>query len=314
MVSKLIEVNKLSKSFGSFSAVKNVSFSVEKGEVLGFLGPNGAGKSTSMRMITGFLPATSGTATICGHDIAQNPIEARKNIGYLPEGGPLYNDMTPASFLKFICNIRGLDKNKSKERTDFVVEKLALDKVYYQTIETLSKGFKRRVALAQAIIHDPKVLILDEPTDGLDPNQKLQVHELISLMSKDKVVVISTHILEEVEAICSRAIIISNGQLLKSGTPDELAAQATSHNNVVINFAKYADAKIIDKLKSIKNVSDAIEDSSSNKVTLLPNNGKSIIADVSKHIKSNNLDVIEFYKVSGNLTEAFRNITQTSNK
>lgn len=313
-MTKLINVKNLSKDFGEFNAVNNISFSVDKGEVLGFLGPNGAGKSTTMRMITGFISPTSGTCSVCDFDIKENPIEARKNIGYLPEGGPLYNDMTPSSFLKFICNIRGLNKSETRERIDFVVDKLALNKVYYQTIETLSKGFKRRVALSQAIIHDPKVLILDEPTDGLDPNQKQEVHNLISLMSKDKVVIISTHILEEVEAICNRAIIIANGKLLKTGTPKDLASESLSHNNVVIRFEKEVNDKTLKAIKGIKNVNQVKQNSNNPyEYQILPNNGKSIISDVSKYVNDNKIRIVECYNKSGNLTEAFRSITQNKN-
>ena len=207
-MSSLVSVKNLHKDFAGFQAVKGVSFSVEKGQVLGFLGPNGAGKTTTMRMITGYLDPTSGNVKVGGVDVSENPLEAKRQIGYLPEGGPIYGDMTPASFLHFISKIRGLSDSKRKERMDFVVDKLGISDVFYKTIETLSKGYKRRVAFAQAILHDPKVLILDEPTDGLDPNQKYDVRQLILQMAKEKAIVISTHILEEVDAVCTNAIII----------------------------------------------------------------------------------------------------------
>jgi len=218
----MIEVKKLRRSFGPVVAVDGISFSVEKGQVLGLLGPNGAGKSTAMRMLACFLRPDSGTATICGYDIQQNPIEIRKSIGYLAENVPAYNEMTVGSFLDFVCDAREIKGNARKKALDRIVPICSIESVYHQTIETLSKGYKRRVGLAQALIHDPEVLILDEPTDGLDPNQKHEVRKLINKMSKDKCIIISTHILEEVEAVCSRTIIIAKGKILVDSTPEEL--------------------------------------------------------------------------------------------
>jgi ABC-2 type transport system ATP-binding protein len=218
----MIEVKKLRRSFGPVVAVDGISFSVEKGQVLGLLGPNGAGKSTAMRMLACFLRPNSGTANICGYDIQQNPIEVRKSLGYLAENVPAYNEMTVGSFLDFICDAREIKGNARKKALDKVVPICSIESVYHQTIETLSKGYKRRVGLAQALIHDPGVLILDEPTDGLDPNQKHEVRKLINKMSKEKCIIISTHILEEVEAVCSRTIIIAKGKILVDSTPEEL--------------------------------------------------------------------------------------------
>jgi len=194
--------------------------------VLGFLGPNGAGKSTTMKMITGFLTPTSGTAKICGFDILSQPIEAKKKIGYLPEGAPAYPDMNPEEFLNFIAEIRGLRGDAKTKRVREVIEKVNLGNVAHQSIDTLSKGYKRRVGLAQAILHDPDVLILDEPTDGLDPNQKHEVRTLIKAMAKEKVIILSTHILEEVDAVCTRAMIIANGKIVADGTPEQLEAKS----------------------------------------------------------------------------------------
>jgi ABC-2 type transport system ATP-binding protein len=218
----MIKIKELRKRFGPIVAVDGVSFEVEKGQVLGFLGPNGAGKSTVMRMLACFLRPDSGTAQICGFDILKNPIEVRQNVGYLAENVPAYNEMTVGAFLNFICDARALAGQKRKEALDKVVSMCHIESVYHQTIETLSKGYKRRVGLAQALIHDPLVLILDEPTDGLDPNQKHEVRNLISKMAKDKCIVVSTHILEEVEAVCDRAIIIAKGKILVDSTPDKL--------------------------------------------------------------------------------------------
>lgn len=224
----MIKIKNLSKKFGHLTAVEDISFQVEPGEVLGFLGPNGAGKSTTMKMITGFLAPTSGDIEVCGFNVNDKPIEVKKRIGYLPEGAPSYGEMSPAQYLGFISQVRQLSGQTKIERTKEVIERLHLDKVLNQSIETLSKGFKRRVGLAQAILHDPEVLILDEPTDGLDPNQKFEVRELIKSIAPNKVIIISTHILSEVDAICSRAIIIADGKILADDTPEGLRNKSTS--------------------------------------------------------------------------------------
>ncbi len=224
----MLKVEKLKKRFGSFLAVKEISFSVGKGEVLGFLGPNGAGKSTTMRMITGFIPPTSGTAEICGHDIIKDPVGAKSVLGYLPEAAPSYRAMTVCDFLAFIAKIRGYSGAEAKARVEKAIVDAKLTGVARQTIETLSKGYRQRTCFAQAILHDPKVLIMDEPTDGLDPNQKFVVREMIKNMAKEKAIIISTHILEEVDAVCTRAIIIANGEIKADGTPEKLRAMDPS--------------------------------------------------------------------------------------
>ena len=224
--SPAIEVRGLDKRFGPIHAVRNISFSVNHGEVLGFLGPNGAGKSTTMKMITGFLEPTDGTVLVNGHDVLTDPISVKASIGYLPEGAPAYAEMTVIRFLEFIAEIRGFNGAEKQQRIDKVINQVHLDTVLDQTVDTLSKGFKRRVGVAQALLHDPDVLIMDEPTDGLDPNQKHEVRSLIKEMAENKAIVISTHILEEVDAVCSRAIIIAAGQILFDGTPAELRAQS----------------------------------------------------------------------------------------
>jgi ABC-2 type transport system ATP-binding protein len=218
----MISVKDLRRRFGSIVAVDGISFEVDKGDVLGFLGPNGAGKTTAMRMIACFLPPDAGTATVCGHDILREPIKVQQSLGYLAENAPAYNEMTVGSFLNFVCDARQVFGRPRKEALDRIVVLCAIESVYHQTIETLSKGYRRRVGLAQALIHDPPVLILDEPTDGLDPNQKHEVRQLISKMAKDKCIVVSTHILEEVEAVCNRTIIIQRGRILVDSTPEEL--------------------------------------------------------------------------------------------
>lgn len=222
----MIEVAKLSKRFGSKVAVDNLSFTVNKGEVLGFLGPNGAGKSTTMRMVTGFIPPTSGDAKVCGISITENPSAAKRKIGYLPESAPLYNDMTVTSFLRFCASIRGLVGVEKNEAVESAIETCFLTSVAHQSIDTLSKGYRHRTCLAQALLHDPEVLILDEPTDGLDPNQKFEVRQLIKRLGETKAILFSTHILEEVEAACTRAVIVDRGIIVADGTPAELIAQS----------------------------------------------------------------------------------------
>ena len=224
----MIDCQGLTKLYGQLRAVDDLSFRVQPGEVLGFLGPNGAGKTTTMRIVAGFLPATDGRVTVCGFDVETQATDAKRRIGYLPEGAPCYPEMTPRTFLEFIASAREVAPQKRKSRLDEVFQLLHLEKVLDQTIDTLSKGYKRRVGLAQAIVHDPEVLILDEPTDGLDPNQKHEVRELIGRMAKSKIIVISTHLLEEVEAVCNRAIIIAHGKILADDTPQGLAGRVPS--------------------------------------------------------------------------------------
>ncbi len=245
-----IKVQNLHRYFGNIHAVRGLSFSVNRGEVLGFLGPNGAGKSTTMKMITGYLNASSGTIQVCGHDITQDPIAIKRSIGYLPEGAPTYGEMTVIDFLQFIADVRALSREQRRQRIDQVVQDIHLDSVLHQSIETLSKGFKRRVGLAQAILHDPPVLIMDEPTDGLDPNQKHEVRALIRNMAAEKAIIISTHILEEVDTVCNRAIIIASGELLFNGTPEELRARS-GQNDIdhafreltMKHYAEHGDSK-----------------------------------------------------------------------
>lgn len=221
-----IEVKGLDRYFGPIHAVRDISFSINRGEVLGFLGPNGAGKSTTMKMITGFLEPSGGTVSVNGYDVTEYPLEVKSSIGYLPEGAPSYGEMTVRQFLEFIADIRGFNGNEKKTRVDNVIKEINLESVVNQTIETLSKGYNRRVGVAQAILHDPEILIMDEPTDGLDPNQKHEVRKLIRDMSHNKAIIISTHILEEVDAVCTRAIIIAKGRILFDGTPAELRSRS----------------------------------------------------------------------------------------
>src|SRR5689334_13145306 len=253
----MIKVENLVKTFGPKRAVDGISFSVERGEVLGFLGPNGAGKSTSMRMITGFIPPTEGAITVGGFNIVDNPIPAKRLIGYLPENAPAYTDMTVAGFLGFAAELRGLRKEAKAKAVDRVVEMCFLEAVRHQSIDTLSKGYRHRTCFAQSIIHDPEILILDEPTDGLDPNQKHEVRQLIRRMGEKKVIIFSTHILEEVEAACSRAIIIDRGQIVANGTPQELKQRSDVAGAVSLRVLGVAADSVKQRLSGVSGVSKA---------------------------------------------------------
>jgi ABC-2 type transport system ATP-binding protein len=307
----MIDICSLTKQFGPLTAVDNVSFSVQRGEVLGFLGPNGAGKSTTMKMVTGFLRPTGGTAVVCGHDVVEDPLAVKEKIGYLPEGAPAYPDMTPESFLKFVSEIRGIKGADRRRRIDEVVQLVHLEGVMRQTIETLSKGFKRRVGLAQAILHDPDVLIMDEPTDGLDPNQKHEVRTLISQMAPRKAIVLSTHILEEVEAVCTRAVIINRGVIVADGTPAQLQARSRYHNAVALTLrAPGASARDeLARLAHVASVEQSSADDGKISFTIFPKGQRSIVADVSQHARSRGWEVAEIRVEAGRLDEVFRTIT-----
>jgi ABC-2 type transport system ATP-binding protein len=311
-MSDLIEVVSLSKRFGSIVAVDDVTFSVPRGVVMGFLGPNGAGKSTTMRVITGYLPPTAGTARVLGHDIQKEPVEVKKRIGFLPEGAPLYGDMTVMSLLEFIAEIRQLSGTKAKQRIMYSIERMGLQQVLHQRIETLSKGFKRRVGFAQAILHDPDVLILDEPTDGLDPNQKHHVRELIRELGKSKAIIISTHILEEVDAVCDRAVIIDRGRVVSNGTPVELHARSRLHNSVIIRVRADAAPKAAKLLRGLPDVV-AVDSGTpvDGKVSLavVPRAGKFIADEVGLAVRQNSIEVDEIHTEVGKLDEVFRQLT-----
>src|SRR5690606_17928235 len=270
----MIEISGLTKRYGDRTVVDRLSFGCKPGEVLGFLGPNGAGKSTTMKMITGFVAPDEGRAVVCGHDVAEQPLEARRHLGYLPEGAPSWPEMTPRTFLDFIADVRGLKGDERRRRLDAVIGELHLGPVLDQSIDTLSKGFKRRVGLAQGILHDPDVLILDEPTDGLDPNQKHEVRELIRSMSADKLIVISTHILEEVEAVCTRAIIIAHGRILADETPAGLAARSRYHNAVRVTLADGANFdEVRAAIAKLPSVAETEADRLHGSVTAIPRQG-----------------------------------------
>ncbi len=305
-----IEVRHLTKRFGPVTAVDDVTFSVGRGEVLGFLGPNGAGKSTTMKMVTGFLAPTRGTAAICGLDIIAQPIEAKRHVGYLPEGAPAYPDMTPAGFLAFVARIRGFGGAEARKRVAIAVERTTLGSVLEQPIETLSKGFKRRVGLAQALLHDPEVLVLDEPTDGLDPNQKHEVRNLITALAPEKAIVISTHILEEVDAVCTRAIVIAGGKVLIDDTPGKFAARSRLHNSVRLMLADTAiDARTaLMRLPGVAAI-ELIEDGEGRALLIVPQEGRAIIAEVTDLVRTAGWPVAALRVERGKLDDVFRDIT-----
>jgi ABC-2 type transport system ATP-binding protein len=301
-----IDARDLSKKYGSLVAVDKLSFEVGAGEVLGFLGPNGAGKSTTMKMLTGFLAPTSGTAVINGHDIVNDSLAARLCIGYLPEGAPSYGEMTVRSFLEFIARARGFEGREARGAAGAAIERLNLGRVPEQTIETLSKGFKRRVGLAQAIIHDPQVLILDEPTDGLDPNQKHEVRRLIRDISSEKIIVISTHMLEEVHALCNRAMIIADGRLLVDDTPDGLIARSRYHDAVTLVVEQPERvASVLSELSQARKV-----ELREGELTVFPAQGRKLFEVISDAIRENDWSVSELRLEAGRLDEVFRQITQ----
>lgn len=314
----MIEVRNLRKSFGAKTAVNGVSFKVEMGEVLGFLGPNGAGKSTTMRMITGFIPPSEGEVFVGGFNMLDNPLPAKSLIGYLPENAPSYTDMTVLGFLGFTAEIRGLRGEARKRAVDRVVEMCFLESVLHQSIETLSKGFRHRTCFAQSIIHDPPVLVLDEPTDGLDPNQKHEVRTLIRKMGQTKAIVFSTHILEEVEAACSRAIIIDRGQIVANGTPDELKQRSEHAGAVTVRLLDGSSAAVMEKLKQLPAVGKCtvLSESPVTVRAYLKKNGASgdLAQAIGEIAVAERWRIEELHTEEGRLDEVFRNITRPETK
>src|SRR5262245_22241966 len=311
----LIEAHELTKSFGSLKAVDGISLKVPRGQVLGFLGPNGAGKSTTMRLITGFLEPDTGYARIAGFDVQEQAKEAKQRLGYLPEGAPLYVEMTPKGFLTFVAELRGFKGEELANAVAKAAERTGLGPVLHQTIETLSKGYKRRVGIAQAILHEPEVLIMDEPTDGLDPNQKHQVRELIVEMARDKAIVVSTHILEEVEAVCTRAVVINKGRIVADGTAEDLMRLVPYHGAVTIRVAGDNAEAVRGALSTVAGIKEieTVGTGPNGQLQLraIPKNGAGIVTDVASAIRQKALAVDEIFVERGKLDDVFRQITSS---
>lgn len=315
----MIEAQNLVKWFGPILAVDDVSFTVERGEVLGFLGPNGAGKSTTMRMITGFIPPSAGTVKIDSHDVVDDPIPARQKVGYLPENAPGYPEMTVYGFLSFVAEIHGLNGAEKNKAMGKAIETCHLQPVLYQPVDTLSKGYRHRTCLAQSILPDPPILVLDEPTDGLDPNQKREVRDLIKEMGKSKAIILSTHILEEVEAVCSRIIIIDRGKLVCNGTPDELRQRAPGAGSITVEVFDHTPEEVEALLKELDEVRkvEALrqqDDSVTVKVFPADKEGKKhaeLARVITNTLHEKDINWGEFHTEKGRLEEVFYEVTKT---
>ncbi|MCS6780634.1 MAG: ABC transporter ATP-binding protein [Geminicoccaceae bacterium] len=309
----MVRLERLTKRFGDVHAVEDVSFSVGRGEVLGFLGPNGAGKSTTMRMLTGFILPTSGSARVMGFDVVEQPREAKQRIGYLPEGAPSYGDMSPLAFLRFVGEMRGIHGRELARRIGAAIERTSLEEVANRPIETLSKGFRRRVGLAQAILHDPPVLVLDEPTDGLDPNQKHEVRKLIQEMSRDKAIIVSTHILEEVDAVCDRAVIIDRGRIVADATPEELERRSPRHNALRLTLERERAGEATEAIRTLNTVREVQLLEEVNGVAtllVLPVDGADLGAQVSQLLHGRGIRIERLAVERGRLDDVFRALTR----
>ena len=303
----MIEIDRLCKRFGPIVAVDDVSFSVARGEVLGFLGPNGAGKSTAMKIVAGFMAPDSGRAAVCGLDVAEHAIEVKRRLGYMPEGAPSYNEMTPVTFLGFIASVRGFSGIEKQRAVERAADMTRLGEVLSQPIETLSRGYKRRVGLAQALLHDPEVLILDEPTDGLDPNQKHEMRTLIRDMAPDKAILISTHLLEEVGAVCSRAVIIARGRVVADGTPGELEARSPTHNAVFVSAPPQTLRTLAPILRELDGVGEV--EVGDNSLCARPREGCEVYDKIQVLVRQRNMLVSEVRLERGQLDDVFRAVT-----
>jgi ABC-2 type transport system ATP-binding protein len=308
----MIETDNLTRRYGNLTAVDALSIRAEPGQVLGLLGPNGAGKTTVMRMVAGFLVPTGGTARVCGHDIVKEPVKAKRALGYLPEGAPSYGEMTVREFLVFIMRVRGMSADQGYRRFDEVIGWLQLESVLDTCIDTLSKGLRRRVGLAQAIIHDPPVLMLDEPTDGLDPNQKHTVRQLIDAMARERTILISTHLLEEVHALCNRVVIIADGRLLADATPAELEERSRYHG--AVSFSAPGSGVSQEMLGRLPQVASIEVDPLDGRITVFPRAGERILEPVETLLRQQGLEVSEIQLERGRLDEVFRQITTGTHK
>ena len=310
----MITLENVTRKFGTFTAVDDLSLTVSKGEVLGFLGPTGAGKTTTMRMISGFLMPTSGKITVCGYDVMENPVEVKRHIGYMPEVASSYNDMTVLSFLNFIAQARGLSGSVKEKAVERVIDSISLNNVLYQPIETLSKGYKRRVGFAQALVHNPDILILDEPTEGLDPNQKRDIRTLIRELRENKAIIISTHVLEEVEAMCSRAVIIDKGKIILDDTPRALLSLSETHQTLFVLIPEYQHERaqtVFEEMQQIVLTDIRQETDGSFMFTMHPKEHQSMTADVVEALRRQDIKILDMYIEKGRLEEVFYAFTST---
>ncbi len=309
----MIKVEHLVKKFGPRVAVDDISFEVEKGSVLGFLGPNGAGKTTTIRMMAGYLPPTSGRIWINGLEVGENAVGVQRQIGYMPENTPLYDEMTVRGFLAFLAEIRGYAGKDRDRRVDDVIDSCMLGSVRHQPIDTLSKGYRRRTCLAQTLIHDPPVLLLDEPTEGLDPNQKQVVRDMIERMARDKIIMLSTHVLEEVEAVCTRAMIISEGRLKADGSPAELKKRSGRYNELTLELLAPAEKAVeaFRQMPDVERVEHVADGGGKQVLRLVPRDRQSLAVGAIELAAKNKWMVVEMRSESGRLDEVFRQITTT---
>lgn len=309
----MIQVQQLVKDFGARRAVDGVSFKVEPGTVLGFLGPNGAGKTTTIRMIAGYLPPSAGRITVYDCDVAKDPVAAQKLTGYMPENTPLYEDMTVVDFLRFVAEIRGFQGKEARQKADEAIDRCFLQAVRHQAVDTLSKGYRQRTCLAQALLHDPRVLLLDEPTEGLDPNQKQVVRDMISHMGKEKIVMLSTHVLEEVEAMCSRIIVISRGRIVADNTPAELKKRSADYHRLTVDLAAPADeaARVFGALDEVKQATVESRDEGRTRIVIVPTDESTPAPAVLSAARDNNWAVHDMHNHPGRLDDVFRALTVT---
>ncbi|MBT3356471.1 ATP-binding cassette domain-containing protein [bacterium] len=306
----MIKVEKISKSFGFVKAVEDLSFEIKKGEIVGFLGPNGAGKTTTMRMLTGFTSADSGKITVDGKDIEENTMEIQKKIGYLPESNPLYKDMLVMEFLRLTADLNGIKKEKRKEALDFVVNAVNIKDVFYRPIGELSKGFKQRVGIAAALIHNPEIIIMDEPTEGLDPNQRKEIRALIKKLAKDHTIIISTHIMQEASAICDRMLIINKGKLVANGTTEELSLSAKNERSLTLEIEGKGIRKELEKISAIKDFKDIHIEDKITKLSITTEKATRIQPEISKIANKNNWIIWKLVEKEQNLEDIFQDLTK----
>lgn len=307
----MIKVEKISKSFGSIRAVEELSFEIKKGEIVGFLGPNGAGKTTTMRMLTGFTSADSGKITIKGKDIEDDTMEIQKKIGYLPESNPLYKDMQVSEFLNLTADLNGVKKEDKKKALDFVVSAVSIKDVFYRPISELSKGFKQRVGIAATLIHNPEIIIMDEPTEGLDPNQRKEIRALIKKLAKDHTIIISTHIMQEASAVCDRMLIINKGKLVANGTTEELSLSAKNERLLTLEVEGKNIEEELRKISTVKELKNVTTEGKITKLAVITEKETRIQPEISKVASKYGWVIWKLIEKEQNLEDIFQDLTKT---